>query len=400
VRLKIDSSQIGTPLHLIVGSDGSLEWTKEADTNISLSPLSNSDVSISDILRICGLKRELSLATQAHTRSFESLGVSPSNIPWLSVLGKESFRARVQEVIDALRELSKDQKLVEYTSVYAQCQKFLSDLERPRIDVDELRRHVSECESGLSVVKTLKSFSPCDDGLAPRIVYDHAGTATGRLTVKEGPSILTLPKSCRSVIRSPRGGSLWEVDFVSLEPRFVLHVMGKPAPRDIYEDIRQKVFRGDLDRKTVKTATISALYGSSAGLMSDLTGESTSSRRIIKQVKEYFSADDLGRTLSAESASGMIHSYYGRPLTDMVPGTKESKLISYYVQSSCVDTALLGFIKFCEKIRTLGARPIYVIHDALIIDVPLDAESDLAIACREGIDLGVGHFEVSSNRIS
>jgi len=327
--------------------------------------------------------------------------VSPSNIPWLSVLGKESFRSRVQEVIDALHELSKDQKLVEYTSVYAHCQKFLSSLERPRIDVDELRRHVSECESGLSVVKTLKSFSPCDDGLAPRIAYDHAGTATGRLTVKEGPSILTLPKSCRSVIRSPRGGGLWEVDFVSLEPRFVLHVMGRTAPRDIYEDIRQKVFNGELDRKSVKTATISALYGSSAGLMSELTGASSPARSVIRRVKEYFGAEELGGMLTAEAAaSGSLHSYYGRPLPDMTPGTKESKLISYYVQSSCVDTALLGFIKFCEKIRTLGARPIYVIHDALIIDVPLDAESDLSIACREGIDLGVGHFEVSSNRIS
>lgn len=400
MKVKIDRSQIGTSDHLVAGSDGSLSW--ERDTEFDLSFSSGSEASLTDIIRITGSRRPTpELSTPAQVRAFQSLGVDTSSIPWLSALGRDQFSSRVQGIIDTVQDISEDKRLIEYITTYIKCHKFLSDLSRPKIDTEELRRHVAECELGLSVIKTLKSFTPDETGLAPRIVYDHAGTATGRLTVKEGPSILTLPKSCRSVIRSPRGGELWEVDFVSLEPRFVLHVMGRPAPRDIYEDIRQKVFNGELDRKAVKTATISALYGSSADLMSELTGASAPARSVIRRVKEYFGAEALGGRLTAEAtASGSLHNYYGRPLPDMTPGTKESKLISYYVQSSCVDTSLLGFIDLCERIKSLGARPIYVIHDALLIDVPSESVEEFLHVCSAGVDLSVGHFELSSNRIS
>lgn len=187
---------------------------------------------------------------------------------------------------------------------------------------------------------------------------------------------------------------------MSLEPRFVMHVMDRTPPRDIYEDIRQTVFRGELDRRVVKTATISALYGSSADLVSDLTGAGSSAKSIIRRVKEYFRADDLGDRLKSEVSSGVLHNYYGRPLPDMVIGEKTSKLTSYYVQSSCVDTALLGFINLCDKIKSLNARPIYVIHDAVLIDVPLGAEEEFLNVCNQGIDLSMGHFELNVNRIS
>jgi hypothetical protein len=122
---------------------------------------------------------------------------------------------------------------------------------------------------------------------------------------------------------------------------------------------------------------------------------------VIRRVKEYFGAEALGGRLTAEAtASGSLHNYYGRPLPDMTPGTKESKLISYYVQSSCVDTSLLGFIDLCERIKSLGARPIYVIHDALLIDVPSESVEEFLHVCSAGVDLSVGHFELSSNRIS
>lgn len=402
MRVCIEKSALGTPLSLVINDDGSLEWSDNESCDVCLfGPRDSHCVQMEDLARMCGVSLEgLSVSSTPQSRAFSTLGVDPSSVPWFLAMGRDQFRERIANISTSVCGVTQDPQISRYIPVYKQCRDFLRGLSRPRIDVQSLRQSVSECDSGLSVLKSIKSFTPGPDGLAPRIVYDQSGTATGRLTVLEGPSILTLPKSTRSVIRSSQGGGIFEVDFVSLEPRFVLHAMGKKAPRDIYEDIRTSVFGGELTRKIVKTATISALYGSSAQLMSDLTGLSHTARSVTRRVREYFGADELGHRLSDETGSGILHNHYGRPLPGMRRGEKESLLISYYVQSSCVDTVLLGFSHLCDRIKSLSAQPIYVIHDALLIDVPDSSIDDFMEICAQGVDLEVGHFELGVNRIS
>lgn len=400
MRVCIDKSALGTPSSLVIGEDGTFEWTDASQCDVCLFDRDRCDVPFEDITRLAGVPEEsLLIQTPAQMKAFSSLGVETSNIPWFLALGRDEFKDRLTALSQMIQNVLRDHRLIEYVKTYGQCRKFLRGLSRPSIDIDALRSHVSECDSGLSVIKSIKSFTPCDDGLAPRVVYDQVRSATGRLTVEQGPSILTLPKACRNMIRSKSGG-IFEVDFVSLEPRFVLHVMGKSAPKDIYEDIRSSLFGGDLTRKIVKTATISALYGSSSQLMSDLTGLSHSARSVTRKVKDYFGADDLGRKLAEEVRVGVLHNYYGRPLPDTRHDEKDSLLVSHYVQSSCVDTALLGFTTLCDEIKSLGACPIYVIHDAVLIDVPTRSIDSFMEICAAGIDLPVGHFELGVNRIS
>ncbi len=399
MRVCIDKSALGTPESLIVNDDGTFEWGP-GDCEVCLFDRDRCDAPLEDLARIAGVSLDnLRLAPEEHERAFTALGVSSASVPWFMALGRDQFKDRVQDISRAVQEVLQDTRMAEYVKTYGQCRRFLRGLSRPTVDLETLRRHVSECESGLSVIKTIKSFTPEADGRAPAISYDQSGSSTGRLTVERGPSILTLPKTCRDMIRSRTGG-IFEVDFVSLEPRFVLHEMGKPAPRDIYEDIRTTVFRGELTRKVVKTATISALYGSSAALMSELTGLSHTAKSVTRRVREYFGADELGHRLASEASSGVLHNHYGRPLPDLRRGEKESLLISYYVQSSCVDTVLLGFSSLCDRIKSLGARPMYVIHDALLVDVPASSIDRFQEICSEGIDLSVGHFELGVNRIS
>lgn len=402
MRACIDKSSLGTPKSLVIDEDGSLEWSDNEGCDVCLFGSTRENcVPLEDLAKIRGISLEgLDIPDPAQSRAFSSLGVDLDSVPWFLAMGRDHFSQRVSRISSAVHNITSDQHINQYLHVYRQCRDFLSRLSRPHINIDALRQFASECESGLSVLKSIKSFTPGPDGLAPHVVYDQAGTATGRLTVKEGPSILTLPKSYRSVIRSPRGGTVWEVDYVSLEPRFVMHVMDREPPQDIYEDIRQSVFRGEIERSAVKTATISALYGSSADLVSELTGAGSSARSIIRRVKEYFRADELGDRLTVEASRGILHNYYGRPLPDMTRGVKAPKLVSYYVQSSCVDTALLGFSKLCEQMKSLDARPIYVIHDAVLIDVPPGAEKVFLDLCSLGIDLDVGHFELKAGKIS
>lgn len=399
MKVCINRSTLGTPESLIVNGDGTFEWGSDA-CEVCLFDRSRCDAPLEDLARMAGVAVDhLRLSSEAQERAFTALGVPHHTVPWLMALGRDQFMGRVRDISAIVQEITRDHRLVEYVKTYSQCRRFLRGLSRPTIDAERIRRYVSECESGLSVIKSLKSFTPQQDGRAPSIVYDQVGSSTGRLTVEQGPSILTLPKACRDLIVSRTGG-IFEVDFVSLEPRFVLHAMGRPAPRDIYEDIRSTVFGGELTRKIVKTATISALYGSSSQLMSDLTGLSHSAKTVTRRVREYFGADELGRRLTAEAGSGSLHNHYGRPLPDMRQGIKEPLMVSHYVQSSCVDTALLGFTSLCERIKSLGARPIYVIHDALLMDVPANAVEEFERVCAEGIALGIGHFELGVNRIS
>ena len=45
-------------------------------------------------------------------------------------------------------------------------------------------------------------------------------------------------------------------------------------------------------------------------------------------------------------------------------------LINNFLQSTAVDIALLGFSHLTNKLSELGVKFLFVIHDALIIDVP------------------------------
>lgn len=401
MRVCIDKKALGTPQSLIVDSDGTFEWNSGKDCDVCLFDRSACNTPLEDLAKMQGITLDgLSVASHAQIHAFEMLGVKTESVPWLMALGKDQFTDRIKMIAQTTQNIVRDHRVEKYVQTYGSCRKFLKSLSRPSVDVDLLRKYVSECESGLSVIKTLKSFTPDNTGHAPQIVYDQVGTSTGRLTVETGPSILTLPKQYRNLIKSALGGSVYEVDFVSLEPRFVLHVMGIEPPEDIYEHIRQTLFKGELTRKIVKLATLSALYGSSSQLLSELTGITASSRTIIRRVKEYFKADDLSDRLVSELRDGGLYNYYGRPLFDLRVGEKDTKLLSHYVQSSSVDTALIGFSKLSESLKTHGARPIYVIHDAVMFDVPKDSEDNFKRICDLGVDLDIGHFKFGVNKIS
>lgn len=401
MRVCIDKKALGTPQSLVVGDDGTFEWTSDKNCDVCLFDREACFTPLEDLAKMQGITLEgLMVAPTPQVSAFESLGIARDQVPWLMALGKDQFTTRISKLSQTAQSVVRDHRVERYVKTYGECRKFLKSLSRPTIDIDLLRQYVTECESGLSVIKTLKSFTPDSSGYAPPVAYDQVGTSTGRLTVESGPSILTLPKQYRNIVKSACGGSVYEVDFVSLEPRFVLHVMGVDPPEDIYEHIRQELFKGELTRKIVKLATLSALYGSSSQLLSELTGITTSSRTIIRRVKEYFRADDLSNRLASEIKDGGLYNYYGRPLFDLRVGEKESKLLSHYVQSSSVDTALLGFGSLSAHLRSLNVRPIYVIHDAVLFDVPAKCDDEFKSICGAGINLDIGHFRLGVNKVS
>jgi hypothetical protein len=107
-----------------------------------------------------------------------------------------------------------------------------------------------------------------------------------------------------------------------------------------------------------------------------------------KKIKDYFKFNQAVQPLieSAES-SGSIHNFYGRKIMadSLLPG----KLFNLLVQSTGVDASLLGFSSFVRAAieKQIEIRPLFVLHDALIIDCPDSSvhRIDEAIKCAEVI---------------
>lgn len=402
MRICVDRGILGTGTNLVINSDGSCEWKDvECDAYLySRDPHANH---LEDFARMCGMATDnFSIEDQAQLRALESLGADSHKIPWVMALGRRRFTSRIKKVVHAIQQVTGDPDIAKYVETYRQGNELLRALRRPRIDMELMRAHRESLSGGPAVLSALSSFAPEDDGLAPAVSYDRAATATGRLIVTHGPKILTLAKECRNIIKSRTGGAVYEIDFVSLEPRVALNVMGIQPARDIYEGIRERMHMSKVTRAAVKQAVISALYGSSSSALVEALGGRREAQGLVREVKEYFHVSDLAARLRSEmsESGGRMHNYFGRPLLDIKHDDPDSKLISYYVQSSAVDISLLGFRDFTARVTSRGVVPIYVIHDAILLDVPPGAEEALQQECSLGVDLGMGHFELGLKRVS
>lgn len=56
---------------------------------------------------------------------------------------------------------------------------------------------------------------------------------------------------------------------------------------------------------------------------------------------------------------------------------QDNIFINYYAQSTGVDVALMGFNEIVNRLGPDGIRPLFVLHDALILDVREDRIRDV-----------------------
>ena len=313
-------------------------------------------------------------------------GVARGNVPWPLVIPPAVLREHVSNISVEFDDVMDGLGI--YVDTLASSRRVLSALQPCRIDLAELR----VCQSQ-SMSQVLESFEPGPDFMCPAPIYSHA-TATGRLTVQDGPRILTLQKEHRRVLTSRfDGGKMMQVDFVSLEPRVLRLLRNGSAPIDIYADVAEHI-GGGANRRQVKLATLKLLYGSSRAGIAESVGELSGSS--IRKIEDYFGLAGLRSRLSSTlKDEGHIVSHWSRPLPE---AREQHLLVSHFTQSTAVDVALGGFGDLVETIRSedLDIIPCYVLHDALIVDVHPSSAARLEEIVAAGIDIhGLGHFEVS-----
>lgn len=379
--LSISNLALGAPKSLNIDAD-TITWGAPQDKNWVLGD-THAPRSVDALMEVAGHETPTPIPAE-YARSMS--GLSHGQVPWpliipASVL-KEHAMAVASSVEDALDALG------DYADVLAAGRNILCSLQPSKIDVVALRACSNDAAGGL-----LDSFNPDADFMCEPPVYSHA-TATGRLTVKRGPKILTLQREHRRILSSRfASGQMMQVDFVSLEPRVLRLLRTGDAPKDLYSDISERIGGGSA-RRQVKLAVLRCLYGSSSAGIADEIGDGGS--RLVKEVEDYFGLKALqARLLGELKSNGIIKNHWGRPLREAING---HLLVSHFTQSTAVDVSLMGFGALFDRIKEedLDAIPCFVLHDALLLDVSHQHIERLRLLTDEGIDIdGLGHFEVS-----
>jgi hypothetical protein len=395
---------MGTPQHLIVdGSSDAFSWVEDPPPNAWIYGSRETLMSLDILAELYGIEIR-SLFPEEHERAFRILCSEGSpGIPWHLAISPERFRGTLRCIIRDLQRVLEEHENCSYGQTFMHEREFILGLSKSHVNRDRIRTHMGK-EKNQTVRSSLRTFLPKNNPYeAPPVVYSQVATHTGRLTVTAGPQILTLPARCRNIMTSRfDGGEMIQVDFVSVEPRFARLVMGANVDGDVYQEISSALLSEKIKRSTVKIAVLCALYGASTVRLQRILGSDFDSRDIIRKLRDYFGVGPLGVRLRSEiSETGSIINRFGRKIR--VERTSANVLVNNYIQSSSVDVALLGFRLLTERFEEMGleAVPVFLIHDALILDVPPREGGLVREEASRGIDISnLGNFPLKVDVIS
>lgn len=304
---------------------------------------------------------------------------------------KHVLQNHVEECVSSLSTIIDDEENLQYLITHISNRRFLDNLSRAKIDVPKLKGIMVDTNNP-TTLKTLASMLPKDDGYCGTIKYASSGTSTGRLTVMGGPHILTVPVAARRCLVSDYdGGEVLQIDIVSAEPKFALHVKGDKPPHDVYAHIATTILRGEVERHHAKLITLCALYGQSPKKLAKKLPPGIDVNKVISQTKEYFGASELIRRLRQQRDIGELRNALGRPL--FVDSSGDHLLISHFLQSSVAESAILMFQQFLSDMKA-DCKPLFVVHDALLIDTSASVAKELL--AKENVQLRLGNWDFAA----
>ena len=359
----IHKSILGTQKHLVTDFESSSSWVDELSENyLSFGFDHNEDMKV--ISNLSGIKVPHNPGAK-YFLPYQRLGLKEAL--WSKAMPRKAYKKYFQSVQDAIcANLGSDQ--YEYfKNRVARQQKLISSLQPAHIDEKVFaRRYADPATVNKSV---LASFSPMK-GVTRKVGYNLTGTSTGRLTISEGPQILTLKAEMRDILTSRyEGGKIMQFDYVSLEPRVALILSGQDPVKDIYTDLCGKVLDSQHGRQTAKLLTIATLYGMGVRRVKELIGVSKQTAYdVLKKLEIFFGVGEVKAHLEEEAKSGFIKNHFGRNIR--VRNDASHVLYNNYIQSSAMDAALEGFYQIVQGVEKEGHKcvPLFLLHDAIIFD--------------------------------
>lgn len=349
----------------LVSEKDSFTWKKHAPDDSYVLGNASSLTSIDPIFEILE-KSSPDLISKKTAKAFKALGVNADCLPIDAVQSSQQMILNAKESFIEARMALEEIKSWGYLDTLTNNYRTLKSLQRAVIDIEKLK---ASFNSGKIKNKSvLKNFKVQRDGFLDIPIYSLTKTLTGRMTIVSGPQILTAPKFVRSYLKSSfEEGNIVQIDFVSLEPRVAIQSQGEILTEDVYEYIRSLVFSKKVSRRVVKKLVLCAIYGASeATLKKDIPPEFNLAQA-VKQTKQILNFEKIVKKQKANyKKEQKIYNYFGRPITPQ--DSRDSLLYNNYVQSTAVDVSLAGFKKIIDSLP-LGCRPLFFIHDALILDI-------------------------------
>ena len=308
-------------------------------------------------------------------KAFKSLSprFQGSAVPWHLTMPEKAYKSFQRDMETYEREVS-NLNLDYYNNIFVPTNKVFEYIQPAKINNQFYNQY-----SQLDTTGHIRSFQPNKNGYACRAEYDRVSTITGRLKTTIGPTLLHLPKIYRNILESRwNGGNILSLDYKSLEPRVLLATCGtqpiREEEKDIYEAIKISLFsdNSEVTREVVKKVVLSELYGASIDSLKQRLPNVRDIEFVVDQISNWFNLEDLKAKLFKEwkeSGYRWVTNYYGRRVKTDTAHT----LVNHYIQSTAVDVALLGFKNILEYIEELGRLdeivPLFILHDALILDV-------------------------------
>ena len=372
-RAAIDASILGSSRHMIY--DGEYSWSDSIPRDAwHLSGRSKPSRCLDTLLRIDHL--QLPSPPSSHvTAMTQVMSGSTASVPWRHVLPTRDYRKFFKNTVEIITSNLEELSYCYYESTWGAGSRMLASLRGSKVD---LPAWTALSEAG--GISGLESFKPGRTGYAAVPAYDRFATRTGRLTITSGPNLLILRKDARSILRSAfPDGVICSLDFRALEARIVLAETGQAAPDgDMYDSISGDLFDGEVDRSIVKTAVLGELYGAGrASLAARLRVPDDKLDAFVSRIRGHFGIEELADRLRKQlNAEGKVRSRFGRPhLVD--DDARDAILVNTFAQSTGVDVSLQGFDTILQGLGPDGIRPLFILHDAIILDVRGDRITDV-----------------------
>jgi len=307
-------------------------FNKDIIYNISTKEYINTkfyNISISNFLNLNNIKDIMNYRKE-YSELLNSLNITnQDNVRWTYLLNDNLIKTNFKELVEKISELNYS----DYeTKIFSQ-----------RL---ELSNRIKKIYLGEDVPE-----------------YCHTKSITGRTTINSGFNYLVSKKQDREKITSKfEEGAVLEIDIKSLEPRVYLKIAHNIEVEDVYDYIKENVITdGNVERKKVKLAVISSLYGGSDSKVSKVSGMT---RLQVKEIKKYLKVDEMEKRINQEfEENGYFKNFYGRKLFS------NKSPINYFIQSSSADLSCLIYEQFLKRVNPSKFNLVALIHDAIIIDV-------------------------------
>ena len=361
VRLDRDFTGLGSDLFFL--RDGTIQKSGSVPDFIDYS----GSYGISELASLLELEPP-SLISEEVRKSLNQTGIGERRVSYFS--DPEEFKLNLKSAHGFCGKVFSSFEKPEYPDRHIKNLKFLNSMRPAKIDSGAL----DSCEE-IKNKNALESFSSDSGGFMEPVRYSLTNSITGRTSVISGPQILTTAKVVRSFLRSRYpDGKIIEIDFSSLEPRVALAIAGVQVDsRDVYDQVNQEILGGELTRESAKLAILSSMYGASERSLSESLPDHIKPKKVIESIRSKIGfAQAVKKIKSDMEASGRSTNYFGRPIISPPDrNVRDAVLFNWLIQSSAVDVALQGFRDLTAKLHMLGVEfvPIFVIHDALLLDV-------------------------------